>query len=42
MNITVGRCSESLIQGRPAGDGGETDEPQRCDPAQDDSLSWVV
>ena len=31
MNSTLGRCSHSLIQGRPAGDGGETDEPRRCD-----------
>jgi hypothetical protein len=31
MNTTIGRCSKSLIQGRPAGDGGETDEPRRCD-----------
>jgi hypothetical protein len=25
MNTTVGRCSKSLLQGRPAGDGGETE-----------------
>jgi hypothetical protein len=31
MNTTIGRCSKSLIQDRPAGDGGETDEPRRCD-----------
>jgi len=31
MNTTIGRSSKSLIQGRPAGDGGETDEPRRCD-----------
>ena len=26
----IGRCSKSLLQGRPAGDGCETDEPRRC------------
>jgi hypothetical protein len=31
MNTTISRCSKSLIQGRPAGDGGETDEPRHCD-----------
>jgi hypothetical protein len=31
MNTTISRYSKSLIQGRPAGDGGETDEPRRCD-----------
>jgi hypothetical protein len=31
MNTTIGRCSKSLIQGRPAGDGGEADEPRRRD-----------
>ena len=30
MNTTIGRCSKSLLQDRPAGDGGETDEPRRC------------
>src|SRR4029077_14546665 len=30
MNTTIGRCSKSLIQDRPAGDGGKTDEPCRC------------
>jgi hypothetical protein len=31
MNTTIGRCSKSLIQGRHAGDGSETDEQRRCD-----------
>src|SRR4249919_2051886 len=30
MNTMIGRCSKSLLQGRPAGDGCETDEPRRC------------